>query len=150
MGNEDKVRAVLSSPLDGLINVGKCEDYMPTDNARLDRHETLIGAAQQEHARCQAEVQGQLRTITANLSRQEKSIDKLIDVTGKLVSKLNNGINERVDYIEREISDRVTREEFNGAMNGMRVSINTLKWIFGLTFPAVLGALVTLVVMYIS
>ncbi len=89
-----------------------------------------------------------------NITRIEKLSEKNSELLQDLIAKTKNGWGETLSRHDAEIKSRVTREEFNAAMNSIRAEnknafegignqISTLKWIFALGITAVAGLIAT-------
>lgn len=87
----------------------------------LHRTNTLLQAVSEGFAHFQGQVEQQIKENAKNIERLEKMQETTMVTVNKLVAKLSNGINDRVDYIENSLQKNVSREEFNGAMKNIRL-----------------------------
>ena len=66
----------------------------------LHRTNTLLQAVSEGFAHFQGQVEQQIKENAKNIERLEKMQETTMVTVNKLVAKLSNGINDRVDYIE--------------------------------------------------
>jgi predicted nuclease with TOPRIM domain len=139
---DDRRIKILSSNLHGLIPVGDCADeegIMEGLKEQVKQHDTLIDALEQNYARFQSQVQEQIKNQYENLSRLEKSVDKITTVVNKLVARLTNGWGDTLKRHEVCLQDKATYQDLNGAIGSVRNEVRTLKWMVGFLIPAMLG-----------
>lgn len=80
-----------------------------------------------------------------NLDRTGAMVMKIAGQLQRLLRKTNNGWGDMLARHEKELDEKISREEFNSAMASLRAEnkkafegiegqISTLKWVFGLGF----------------
>jgi hypothetical protein len=146
----DRRTKILSSNLHGLIPVGNCEETIMLDEKtekRLQTVEKSIDLLLRNQESFEKVTNEKIINIAKMQEKHEKTVGRLSAVLQKIMNKLNNGWGETLTRHEECLKEKVDYQDLNGAINSVRNEVKTLKWIFGLSFPAVLGALVTLVIM---
>lgn len=139
---------VLSTPLGHKIPVGKCEVSMDAKEMqkKIEENEKFSRYLNGFLERLDQRITDQSKNITRIERLSEKNSELLQD----LIAKTKNGWGETLARHDAEIKTRVTRDEFNAAMNSIRAEnksafngierqIDTLKWIFALGMTAIAG-----------
>jgi len=147
---KDRQTKILSGSLHGMIPVGDCEEATMLDEKtekRLQTVEKSIDLMLRNQESFEKVTNEKIIFITKMQEKHEKTVGRVTTVLQKIMNKFNNGWGETLARHEEGLKEKVDYQDLNGAINSVRNEVRTLKWIFGLSFPAVLGALVTLVIM---
>jgi len=156
---ERRLETILSNDLrDGMICVERKGDSMAKQQQAEKVPENYMTAIFGMMEQFEKATSRQIETVTVAVKENALNIKHNAESIGRFTGKLTNGWGDTLKRHDEEIKEKISEKTFNSAMksireyidekiHGVNKQLTVLMWIFGICFPALLGAIITLIIL---